>query len=361
MASGSFEIDTYSWYRSLPLSNDTLPYSTGTMFAVGECTFLKPYSFWQYQSTSGFTDTSTMSVAFTTYVQESLQSTTASVISSINYNLREFVSTIPLVKWVSANVTQFSTFTYTSSFLNWPSTILSTVTSTMMSNFTSSGLFGYTTSNIYGNCVPYRYFSTIPVLLSSFISTINSNFISSYTSTLGGLTVSSLYAQAHPYDFVSTAVNVPYPVLIEFSNLNLGTSIKNILDTREYNVFVECQYSLYVSTQTETTPYLWISSIGRFGDNSTGTHPFGDYTGRTTVTRVGTKQYMEIYTKQMFRPDPEGDPPTQLWPNGNDIYNMNCFISTPSGSTDTSVYVDIYAPGENNYTVTLVPIKASNY
>jgi hypothetical protein len=358
MASGSFEIDTYSWYRSLPLSNDTLPYPTGTMFAVGDCTFLKPYSFWQYQSTSGFTDSSTMSVAFTAYVEQSLQSTNASLTSSINYNLREFVSTIPLVKWVSANVTQFSTFIYTSSFLNWQSTVLSPITSTVMSNFTSSGLFGYTTSNIYGNCVPYRYFSTIPVVISSFASSINSNFISSSTSTIGGIVISSLYAPSLPYDFLSTSSNVSYPVFIQFSNLNIGKSIKRLLDTQEYNVFVECQYNVYVSTQTANTPYVWISSIGRFGDNSDGNHPFGDYKGRTTVTRVGNSQYMEVYTKQMFSP---AAGTSQLWPLANDIYNMNCLITKPSNSTDSSVYVDIYAPGENNYTLTVVPIKASNY
>ncbi len=356
MASGSFEIDTYSWYRSLPLSNDTLPYSTGTMFAVGECSFLKPYSFWQYQSSVGFTDTSTMSVAFTAYVEQSLQSTTASVISSINYNLRQFVSTIPHVRWISADVTRYSPFTYTSSFSNWPSTILSTVTSTFTSNFISSGIFGYTTSNIYGTCVPYRYFSTVPIGISSFTSTVNSNFISSYTSTIGGTVISSLFAQAFPYDVISTASNVPYPVTVEFGNLNLGESIKNILNTEQYNIFVECQYSLYISTQTSTTPYAWVSSIGRFGGT---THEFDpSYTGRTTVTRIGDRQYIEVYTKQMFVP---GTTPPQLWINNNDLYNMNCRITPPVGSTDSNVYVDIYAPGENNYTLTLVPIKQSNY
>jgi hypothetical protein len=356
MASGSSEIDTYSWYRSLPLSNDTLPYPTGTMFAVGECTFLKPYSFWQYQSTSGFTDTSTMSVAFTTYVDQSLQSTTASVTSSINYNLRQFVSTVPLVRWVSANVTQFSTFTYTSSFLNLQSTIVSSITSTVMSNFTSSGLFGYTTSNIYGTCVPYRYFSTIPILLSSFLSTINSNFISTSSSTIGGLSISSLYAPSFPYDFVSTASNVPYPVTIEFSNLNLGYSIKRLLDTTNYNVFVECQYNIYISTQTSATTHTWISSIGRFGGTSIAFG--GAYRGRTTITKAGNGQYMEIYTKQMFTPDKT---PNELTANYNDLYNMNCHITQQAGSSDNNVYIEIYAPGENNYTVTLVPRNESNY
>jgi hypothetical protein len=326
------------------------------MFAVGDCTFLKPYSFWQYQSTSGFTDTSTMSVAFTTYVEQSLQSTTASVTSSINYNLRQFISTVPLVKWVSGNITEVSSFTYTSSFLNWQSTILSTVTSTVMSNFTSSGLFGYTSSNIYGACVPYRYFSTVPVLLSSFVSTINSNFISSSRSTIGGIVVSSLYAPSFPYDFVSTASNVTYPVLIEFSNLNIGNTIQRLLDTKQYNIFVECQYSLYVSTQTETTPYVWISSIGRIGGTATAFG--GGYRGRTTITKAGNGQYMEIYTKQMFTPNKD---PNELTTNYNYLYNMNCHITRQSGSSDNNVYVEIYAPGENNYTITLVPRNESNY
>jgi hypothetical protein len=356
MASGSFEIDTYSWYRSLPLSNDTVAYPTGTMFAVGECSFLKPYTFWQYQSSAGFTDTSTMSVAFTNYVSQSLQSTTASLTSSINYNLRQFVSTVPLVRWISANVIDFRPFTYTSSFSNWPSTIRSTITSTTVSNFTSSGNFGYTTSNIYGSCVPYRYFSTVPITASSFASTLNINFISSYRSTIGELVVSSLFAKSFPYDFISTASNVPYPVLIEFSNLNLGRSIQTILDTKEYNVFVECQYNLYISTQTTNSPYRWVSSIGRFGGSLTSFGP--NYLGRTTVTRIGDKQYLEVYTKQMFAPNKSIN---ELTNNNNDLYNMNCRIEQPTGSMDSTVYVDIYAPGENNYTITVVPIKESNY
>ena len=93
MSSGSLNIDSFSWYRSLPLSNDTTGYSTGTMFAVGPSSFEVPYTFYQYQSTVGFTDTSTMSVAVANYVNTSLQSTVA----GIGFN---FQSTIPLVKWV---------------------------------------------------------------------------------------------------------------------------------------------------------------------------------------------------------------------------------------------------------------------
>lgn len=100
MSSGSLNIDSFSWYRSLPLSNDTTGYSTGTLFAVGPSSFEVPYTFYQYQSTVGFTDTSTMSVAVANYVNASLQSTVA----GIGFN---FQSTIPLVSWVSTNNTAF--------------------------------------------------------------------------------------------------------------------------------------------------------------------------------------------------------------------------------------------------------------
>jgi hypothetical protein len=131
-----------------------------------------------------------------------------------------------------------------------------------------------------------------------------------------------------------------------------------MIDTQQYNVVMDCQYSIYVSTATRTTPYVWVSSIGRFGGT---THGFNSgYTGRTTVTRGGKDQYMEVYTKQMFKAQPNTINPSELWLQ-NELYNMNSYITKPAGSTDTSVYVDIYAPGENNFTITLIPTTASNY
>ena len=83
MSSGSFEIDSYSWFRSLPLSNQINAYQTGTMFAVGDCAFLKPYTFYQYQSTVGATDTSTLSNVLVTYSQSTLETAVINLNSNI--------------------------------------------------------------------------------------------------------------------------------------------------------------------------------------------------------------------------------------------------------------------------------------
>ncbi len=96
MASGSYNIDSFSWTRSLPLSTNTTGYSTGTLFAVGPSSFEVPYSFYQYQSTVGFSDTSTLSNAIGNVLSTSFTST----VNGIGFT---FQSTIPLVRWVSTN------------------------------------------------------------------------------------------------------------------------------------------------------------------------------------------------------------------------------------------------------------------
>jgi hypothetical protein len=69
MASGSFNIDTFSYRHQLPLSNGYTAFSTGTMFAVGPSSFTEGYSFYDYSyGLLGFPDTSTLSVSLTTYI-----------------------------------------------------------------------------------------------------------------------------------------------------------------------------------------------------------------------------------------------------------------------------------------------------
>ena len=69
MASGSFNIDTFSYRHQLPLSNEYTAFSTGTMFAVGPSSFTQGYSFYDYSyGLCKFPDTSTLSVSLTTYI-----------------------------------------------------------------------------------------------------------------------------------------------------------------------------------------------------------------------------------------------------------------------------------------------------
>lgn len=100
MASGSFNIDTFSYRYQLPLSNGYTAYSTGTMFAVGVSSFLNGYTFYDYSyGLCGFPDTSTMSVNITNLISSQsvsitrLISTTFSTTMNNFSNIRNYIST----------------------------------------------------------------------------------------------------------------------------------------------------------------------------------------------------------------------------------------------------------------------------
>jgi hypothetical protein len=326
------------------------------MFAVGDCSFLKPYSFYEYQSTLGFQDTSTLKFETYSTLRSENNSTTTALINSINSNTREFVSTVPMTRWISSSVIQTYPFTYTSTFLTLQSTIPSTIQTTATSNFISTGFFGLTTSNIYPSCSPYTYYSTIPVLTSSFTSTIPSTVQGSFVSTLLNQ-VSSLYASSFTYNFTSTINTSTYPIMIQFSNIWLGEGLQSLIDSKQYDVFVDCQYSIAVSTNQDRL--TWVSSIGAFGYPGKVLNGVS-YFGRTTETRVGNTNaiYSEIHTKQMFKAQPFAQETELATFNSN--YYMNVRLMSTANMTGTGeTWVDIFAPGENNFTFTLIPVVST--
>lgn len=359
MASGSFEIDTYTWFRSLPLDSCTSAYSTGTLFAVGECAFLKPYTFYQYQSTVGFVDTSTLSNALTSTFLSQNQSTTASLLSNIDYNRREFVSTVPLMRWISSSVVETYPFYYQSTFLQTLSTVQSTIQSTSVINFISSGNFGTITSNVYPTCSPYSLYSTIPITISTFSSTIVNLVESNFISTLNEPSLSSIAAPGYVFDFTSTISSSTYPLFVQCSNVWLGEELQSLIDSKKYNVFVDCQYSIYVSTNTDS--YTWISSVGAFGWGSGKILGCNNYVGRTTVSRIGNMSYTEVHTKQMFVPEPFIQETQLATFNSNYYMNINLLSSASISAPGDHIYADIFVPGENNFTFTLVPLVSTLY
>ena len=355
MASGSFEIDTYSWFRSLPLSNCVNGYPQGTMFAVGDCTFLNPYTFYQYQSSVGSIDTSTLSNVLTSTSKANLISTTTSLMSSINYNRRQIVSTIPLMRWISSGTIETYPFSFLSTLAPYNWSTMSTIQSTIPYQFTSSGLFGFITSNVYPSCAPYSLFSTIPILISTFGSTLVSSISSNFVSTLPSV-LSSVIARSESFDFRSTFSTTNYANLnIPFSNVWLGGDVRDLIGTRNYNVFVDYQYSIYVSTSSD--PVTWVSTFGRFSYPETYTNS-NIYVTINTGTRIGDRQYSEIHVKQMFTPDASGDLsspfPTTTGANSN-FYGSVRLLSSMSATGPGEIFVDIFSPGANNYTFTLVP------
>jgi hypothetical protein len=351
MASGSFEIDSYSWFRSLPLSDCVNAYPQGTLFAVGDCAFLKPYTFYQYQSSVGFIDTSTLSNVLTSTTTANLNSTTISLLSSIDYNRRQIVSTIPLTRWFSSGTIQTSPFNYDSTILNYQFSTFSTIQSSITFQFTSSGLFGYITSNVYPSCAPYSLFSTIPILASTFTSTTASSITSNFVSTLPSV-VSSIIASSEIFDFRSTVRASNYSNLqILFSNVWLG-NLSTVIGSGRYDVFVDYQYSIYVSTNFDSM--TWVSTLGRFSYPGTQSNT-NNYTGVNTATRVGNLQYSEIHVKQMFT---SNDTNSMLvnTAGGNSNFYPTVLLQSSIHATGTGeIFVDIFSPGANNYTFTLVP------
>lgn len=359
MSSGSFEIGSYSWQTSLPVQECGGGYPQGTLFAVGSCATLEPYSFAEYQSSVGYPNTIFLSNYFASTIASSNASSFLTLQSSIQttyQQTRQFVSTIPLTRWISTGATSTITtypFTYSSSFERAISTVTSNITETRTFPFISSGFFGTYDSNIYPNCTGYSYISTFPVLQSTFTSTTTFEFVSSYVIPLRGA-ISSVEAQAYPFDFTSTTdLNATYPILMQTSNLWLGRELQTLIDSKQYNVFVEYQYNLYVSTNTDR--FTWLSTTGVFGSPGAELDVNG-YKGRTTVTRAGEKQYMEVYTKQMFSPQPSGQEVQLAATNCNFAIHLSLTSSPFITAPGSSIYADVFVPGENNFTFTLVPI-----
>lgn len=292
-------------------------------------------------------------------MNEKIQSSINQTALSVGNNRRSFVSTIPLVQWISANQTAQYPFRQ-STFQNITQ---STITSTQTSNFTSTvneiGNFGTTQSNIQPPCSDQTQFSTVPVTTSSITSTFSSTipfiFTSTAQTTFGILGSTTLASTSQLVDFTSTGVQSPWNTgsTIQTPTVWLGEGLEHLIDTRQQNVFVDYRQSLLLKNTASQT---WVSTIGIFGSQPLSL--FG-YTGRTATTRVGTNVYSDVSARLMYAAQPTGTS-TELAPgqdqNSNFGLSLN-FISTNTGSNGTDF--DIYIPGQNNFTFTCVPITST--
>jgi hypothetical protein len=319
MASGSFNINTFSWYNELPLSNDGTAYSTCTMFAVGPSSFMQPYSFYQYTSTSGFVDTSTL----TTILNSSLTSTT-------NFIGKIYMSTIPYTAWIDT-----------------------------------------TSSASYIQTYPFTYPSTFPCTFSTFLSTIPTlpPFISTIPSTCTtnpsgfGLYPSSLNASNFFFDFTSSfsGSNFDSPISIVSSNLYLGPALQRVINSKQYNVFIDCHYSIYTKFASTSISTMFMSTIGLFGQ------PFTNNSGRTSCTRIGNNQCMDIINRFAYKPQLVNENPKEIGQNASN-YNLTMIVQAMNTRSMITTYstistlrsaFDIFIPGQNNFTFTLIPVLST--
>jgi len=283
------------------------------MFAVGPSSFMTPYSFYEYTNASGFLDTSTLTSIYTSSL----------IVSTVNASGRVFMSTIPYTYWVSTGIQTTYPFAYTSSF---PCTF-----STFLSTF------------------PGR---TPPV--STLQST--SKFLNGpYPSTFGYIT-SSLTATSVPYDFKSTyttmATTLDSNYRITSPNLWLGEGLSGLINSKKYDVFVQYQYSLWLSTPTVSPPFTWISTTGFLGTGA-------GIVGRTASTRVQNSQYTEVTTILAYKPESSA----YQFEMGIPLSNFTTTIRLQSTIINTTSSItpafDIFIPGQNNFTFTLVPVLSS--
>ena len=116
MASGSFNINTFSYRQQLPLSNEYTAFSTGTMFAVGFSSFTQGYSFYDYSyGLCGFPDTSTMSVNLTNLISAQSVSITRLISTTFSTTMNNFSN---IVNYLSTDAMFTRTFQYTCSSVN---------------------------------------------------------------------------------------------------------------------------------------------------------------------------------------------------------------------------------------------------
>lgn len=314
----------------MPLQNDTIPYSTLTMFAVGSNSFMAPYSFYDYTTASGFMDTSTL--------QTVIQS---SIVSSIQGNLKTHVSTIPYTQWVSSTTVQTKPFYYSSTFQVTASTIVSSIQQTFPSTVLSTiyappRIFYPSGSPIYPNpfvsTYTYLFQSTIPSFVSTSVS-------------FGPIVSTGVLAASYPFDFITTSSDNSYPILIRTPNVWLGDTVSQWVNSKQYTISVNCQYSLLLSSST--TSYTWVSTTAYLGNAIGSLNQIG-LTGPTATTRVGDRTYTQITNTFSFSDSSIG------------LNTSNFFLGIvlQSSITETSSNAptyDLFIPGNTNFTFTCVP------
>lgn len=167
------------------------------------------------------------------------------------------------------------------------------------------------------------------------------------------------------YDYVSSFNNgagtLSNPLTISTPRLYLGDGLSYLINSKQFNVYVESQYSILLNTTEPITSntYNIISTIGVFNGPQLG---LGGNQGRTVQQRVSFNQYANLNQKLTFKPEPFGSE-TQLPPNSS---NYRLHITIPStinlaGPTFTKFAptYELFVPGDNNFTFTLVPIAST--
>ena len=246
-SSGNF--DTIFFQKAFPLSTITSGYPPLTMLAVGPTGYLKDYSFYNYQSSCGFKDTSTITSYLSSYIDKSISTTNV----TINSNVSTIYNTISTVN--SNIVYNGKTYVYTLPFAN---NFISTYDGTY-----PQGPIGIKTSNLFLANTPLKtlmdsgkYTIMVNLQYSIYVSTTSLQ-IPSYTwiSTIGMFNM----VGTNGASFTTRLGNN------EYSHINTSLIFNPISVTRDYiqiaannnNFHLELWLSNSGSTiPTATVPYF---------------------------------------------------------------------------------------------------------
>jgi len=135
-------------------------------------------------------------------------------------------------------------------------------------------------------------------------------------------------------------------------NIWLGQGLSDLINSKKYNVFVQYQYSLWVSTVRATPPITWISTTGFLG---TG----GGIVGRTASTRIPNSQFTTITNNLSYKPQTAFSQTEMGIPLSNFTMTVNLQSTLINLTSSITPAFDIFVPGQNNFTFTLVPVLST--
>jgi len=247
--SSSGKFNTIYFQNAFPLSTITAGYPALTTLAVGNNGYLQPYSFYSYQSTSGFTDTSTITSGISSYIDNqissviqnissSLSTLTCSLSNNLTTSLNNTINIIPKTKFYSINNNKNFVSTYNGNYPQGPISIATNkiILSDQLKSLINEGNYCVNVNFEYS-----IYVSTTSLQTPSFtwISTIgvfdNLSLINKGTfinSRLGN----NQYSQINnsltflPFNVIGTTNQIPNNIHnfhIEFCLSNSGSTLPN--------------------------------------------------------------------------------------------------------------------------------------
>jgi hypothetical protein len=184
------------------------------------------------------------------------------------------------------------------------------------------------------------------------ISTIQGRTLSSITTLTSNINfIGKIYTSSIEYpqnvDFMSTGFNNAYSGKILTPIIPLGEKLSHLINSHRFNVHVDFQYSLYLSTPTSN--FTWINTLGSLNTLDDPILLFGNK-GSSNITRVGNNTYTTLNTSLVFSPTV-----TQMPANISNFQLQINLNSTINAISPLSPYFDIYIPGSINFKITLTP------